>query len=192
MKVRESGMPAVAQWEAFFDPPAILARLGLATVSGDIVEFGSGYGTFTLDAAAGASGTVHALDIDPAMLATVARRAAARELDNVELVERDFMEHGTGLPNESAAAAMLFNILHAANPVALLREARRTVRVGGSIAVIHWNFDPSTPRGPPLAIRPLPEHVAGWAATAGLECGPKVDLPPYHYGFVLRRPESGS
>jgi len=191
MKVRESGMPSGAQWEGYFDPPAVLGCLGLTAVHGDIVEFGCGYGTFTLPAAASASGAVHALDIDPAMLETVARRAAERGLNNIELVERDFMRDGTGLADGSAAIALLFNILHAENPVALLREARRTVRVGGSVAVIHWNYDPSTPRGPPLAIRPLPEHVAAWAAAAGLEPGPKIDLPPYHYGFVLRRPETG-
>lgn len=64
MKGRESGMPDETYWESFFDPygfvEAILGGIDLV----DVVEFGSGYGTFTLPVARLASGVVHALDID--------------------------------------------------------------------------------------------------------------------------------
>ncbi len=43
---------------------------------------------------------------------------------------------------------MLFNILHAAESGALLAEARRVLKVGGKLGVMHWNYDPTTPRGP--------------------------------------------
>jgi hypothetical protein len=54
---------------------------------------------------------------------------------------------------------------------------------------MHWNHDPSTPRGPSMAIRPRPDDCAQWAAEAGLRLasGP-IDLPRYHYGFVFKRP----
>lgn len=48
MKTRESGMPGEALWESFFDPPTVLARLGLTPEARGVVEFGCGYGTFTL------------------------------------------------------------------------------------------------------------------------------------------------
>lgn len=75
MKVRESGMPEEAAWESFFDTDAILHRLGLIAVGGDLIEFGCGYGTFTLPVAQRVGGTVHALDIDAAMLARAVERA---------------------------------------------------------------------------------------------------------------------
>jgi ubiquinone/menaquinone biosynthesis C-methylase UbiE len=181
-------MPDVSQWESYFDPPAVLTRLGLKHIPGDVVDFGCGYGTFTLAIAPAATGTVHALDIDQDMLDVAAARAGKHGIRNIHLIRRDFMQLGSGLGGGAVACALLFNILHAENPVALLDEARRSVRPGGRVGVIHWNHDPATPRGPPLAIRPLPEYVAAWAAQAGLDCGPCIDLPPYHYGFAMTVP----
>jgi len=191
MKVRESEMPELAQWESYFDPPLVIEKLGLGHQTGDIVEFGCGYGTFTIPLAAVTNGTVHAIDVDQAMLDTTARRAAQLGLGNIVFVETDFMRDGCGLADGAAVAVVLFNILHAENPVALLGEARRAVAPGGRIAAIHWNYDPETPRGPPMSIRPLPEDYPRWAEAAGLECGPLIDLPPHHYGYVFRHPLSG-
>jgi len=185
MKIRESGMPEESQWEHFFDPWAVLEQLGLTSACDDVVEFGCGYGTFTLVAARMVSGTVYALDIEQEMLDTVASRADTARLENIKLLRRDFVGQGTGLDDGTADYVMLFNILHAEDPVALLREARRNVKAGGKVGVMHWNYDPDTPRGPPMAIRPRPEDCRRWAEAAGLRCGPLVDLPPYHYGLVL-------
>jgi hypothetical protein len=38
---------------------------------------------------------------------------------------------------------------------------------GGHVAVIHWNYDPQTPRGPPMAIRPRPEIAAAGLGRSG-------------------------
>lgn len=187
MRVRESGMPDRSLWETFFDPPLILDRLGLDRNCRDVLEFGCGYGTFTLPAAARIRGILIALDIDPAMLAAARARAGSAGVTNVEFRERDFVEDGSGLADAAVDYAMLFNILHLEDPVALLREAARNVRADGRLGIIHWNYDPSTPRGPPLAIRPRPAEICEWAECAELECGPAIDLPPYHYGFVLSR-----
>ncbi len=42
MKIRESGMPDEQTWEQFFDPHAILSKLGLNATCSDVVEFGCG------------------------------------------------------------------------------------------------------------------------------------------------------
>ena len=34
----------------------------------------------------------------------------------------------------------------------LLREARRVLEPGGLLGVMHWNYDPATPRGPSMDI----------------------------------------
>ena len=71
MKLRESGMPAQAYWETLLDVPFILDAFGFIadSATGDIAELGCGYGTFTIPLAARIRGTVHALDLDPAMVA---------------------------------------------------------------------------------------------------------------------------
>ena len=84
---------------------------------------------------------------------------------------------------------MLFNILHHADPIALLVEAHRILRAGGKAGVIHWNYDPQTPRGPGMDIRPKPFDMRKWILQAGFQLSEDrfIDLPPYHYGFVARK-----
>jgi ubiquinone/menaquinone biosynthesis C-methylase UbiE len=107
----------------------------------------------------------------------------------VQTRQRDFVAEGTGLPDDSVGYAMLFNILHAENPVSLLCEAFRVLRPGGKVGVIHWNYDPKTPRGPVMNIRPRPEQCQSWTREAGFALTvPFMSLPPYHYGLVGRKP----
>jgi len=189
MKTRESGMPDEAMWDSFFSPAQTLARLGLTRACGDVVDFGCGYGTFTIPAAKIVRGTVHALDIDADMIDATQRKAEAEQLVNVCTVRRDFVAEGTGLAGASVDYAMLFNILHCEEPGVLLDEARRVLRPGGLLGVMHWKYDAATPRGPSMAIRPRPGECKAWAENAGfrLRGAEEVDLPPYHYGLVLER-----
>ncbi|MBE7502759.1 MAG: class I SAM-dependent methyltransferase [Verrucomicrobiales bacterium] len=191
MKVRDSGMPEEALWATFFDAPAILARLGFTDPQADIAEFGCGYGTFTVAAAARTRGTVFAFDIEPAMLEATQAKVRKAGLPNVRAVLRDFATHGTGLADDSVTYALLFNILHAEQPVALLSEAARLLHPGGAVGVIHWNCDPRTPRGPALSIRPRPEQRQGPMCQAGFQlASPVLELPPYHFGLVGRKAHS--
>lgn len=188
MRIRESGMPEQELWASFFDVETILDRLLLRPGCGDIVELGCGYGTFTIAAARRCAGVVHALDIDPAMIRTTAEQARQAGVTNVQASVRDFVATGAGLPDGSIAYAMLFNILHAEEPLRLLAEAYRVLAPGGIVGVIHWNYDPATPRGPSMSIRPRSKDCRRWTQAAGFEVGDLIDLPPYHYGFVGVKP----
>ena len=185
MKIRDSGMPDEATWAGFFDPDAILDRLGLAATAGDVVEFGCGYGTFTIPAARIVDGTVYTLDIEPEMIEQTRRYAADAGVDNIELRLRDFLLTGSGLDDESVGYAMVFNILHLERPESLLGEAFRVLRPGGLLGLVHWNHDQATPRGPAMSFRPRPDQCAAAAEQAGFTMvGQLVDLPPYHWGIV--------
>lgn len=189
MKIRDSGMPEESTWATFFDAHGVLTQLGCDDPTGDIVDLGCGYGTFTLAAAARTRGTVFAFDIEPGMIGATQRKAQAHNLRNVRVLWRDFVADGTGLPDNSAAYAMLFNLLHAEAPVALLREAFRVLHPGGKAGLIHWRWDASTPRGPDLSIRPRPQQCVAWLREAGFALlVPPLDLPPYHYGLVGLKP----
>jgi SAM-dependent methyltransferase len=189
LKVRDSGMPDEEMWTGFFDPAKVLAIFGLDRGVRDLVEFGCGYGTFTLAAAEIAAGTVHALDIDPEMVAVVRQKCDAAGIANVQTEVRDFVAEGTGLADNSMDAALLFNILHHEEPVALMKEALRVLKPDGMLAVIHWNYDPTTPRGPAMEIRPRPEQCIGWGREAGFRFieRNRYDLPPYHYGLLFSK-----
>jgi SAM-dependent methyltransferase len=188
MKVRDSGMPEREYWESLFQIKMFLDLLGVDGGLGDVVELGCGYGSFTLPVARRVRGTVHAYDIESDMIAETRGRADAAGLANVRLELRDVVNNGYGLAEASVDAVLLFNILHAAEPVGLLREAARVTRIGGSVFVAHWRSDVATPRGPALEIRPRPEQIVRWAEQAGgLSAGEALLLPPWHFGVVLTR-----
>ena len=190
-KGRESEMPDESVWQTFFDPDGALRELDCEG-QGDTVEFGCGYGTFTLPAAKMIHGNVVALDIDPEMVLDTRECAARSNTSNVSCIRCDFMVEGTGFPDAVFAYAMAFNILHIENPTQLLGEAIRVLEPGGKLAIIHWKHE-KTPRGPSMAIRPSPDQCRQWGEQVGFEFVRYQVLTgsPWHWGMILRKPECG-
>ncbi len=188
MKTRESGMPSEQMWQTFFSPADTLQALGLRSDMDNVVDLGCGYGTFTIPAAQITSGTVHAFDIEPDMIEKTRRKAERAGLLNISLYLRDFVTDGTGLSDSLADYVMLFNLLHAEHPEKLLQECYRILTSSGLLAIMHWNYDPETPRGPSMDIRPKPEDCVRWAEAAGFSVlVAHIDLPPYHYGIIAQK-----
>lgn len=187
MKGRESGMPGKEAWEGFFEPARLLKVMGLGRHVENVVEFGCGYGTFTIPAARLVSGTVYAIDIDAECIRMTQQEAKRQGIKASKFIERDFIENGTGLEDSSVDYAMLFNILHVEHPLGLLQEARRVLKPDGRVGIVHWNYDPATPRGPSMDIRPTPQQCIQWAQASGFSSPEQLDLPPYHYGIILRK-----
>jgi ubiquinone/menaquinone biosynthesis C-methylase UbiE len=189
-------MPDENVWHSFFDADCIVERLECVKGTTDsIVEFGSGYGTFTLPVARRTSGTVHAFDIEPHLIDLVERKARDSGLGNVRAEARDFVASGTGLPDDSIDHTMIYNLLHIEDPVGLLKEAYRVLKPGGIVSIIHWKYDASTPRGPSMSIRPRLEQCRAWAEAAGFVFLRVQDLSgccEYHYGMLLMRPADAS
>jgi SAM-dependent methyltransferase len=133
------------------------------------------------------SGVVYALDIDPEYVRTVELKARELELDNVVALVRDFISEGSGLGDSSVDFVFLFNILHAENPVDILKEAYRILRLEGRAGIVHWKYDEKILGGPSMDIRPKPEQCRQWAEAAGFHFEKQLDLKPYHYGIVMRK-----
>lgn len=180
-------MPNEKKWAEFFEPEKILCIMELNQNVADVVEFRCGYGTFTMPAAKTAKGIVYAIDIEEEMIKRVAERANEEKLNNIKMLLRDFVNEGSGLEDRSVDYAILFNILHAEKPEELLKEAYRILKPEGKLGVIHWNYDPETPRGPPMTIRPRPEQCIKWAIEAGFKFENRYDLKPYHYSLVFSK-----
>jgi len=109
---------------------------------------------------------------------------------NVRAEIQDFVSQGSGLDSGTQSHAMIFNLLHLEQPLALLREARRTLHDGGTVAVMHWRSDILTPRGPSLDIRPHPEQCHAWLCAAGFSDIRKNNVKascPYHYALLATR-----
>jgi ubiquinone/menaquinone biosynthesis C-methylase UbiE len=187
MKIRESGMPDEEQWDSFFEPKAILEQLGVSEKTKDVADFGAGYGTFTIPAAQLIRGKIYSLDIEPSMVKLVKTKAQELKLSNIVTILRDFISEGSDLNDSSVDFVMLFNILHLEKPTYLLKEAYRILKPSGKVGIIHWNYDPKTPRGPPMNIRPKPEQIRNWAESVGFVFEKQLDLKPYHYALVLTK-----
>jgi ubiquinone/menaquinone biosynthesis C-methylase UbiE len=188
---RESGMPILEQWESYFDADEVVRKLSQHGQRDKCVEFGCGYGTFTLSVA-GLDDVqqIASFDIDDEMLKTTAQRLGERAIAKVTLGERDFLADGCGLPDSWADWGMIFNLLHIEASLDLLAEAHRVIRPGGTLAIMHWRRDIQTPRGPSMAIRPSRDQCQSWAEQAGFqfESAPTFERNPWHWGLKMSRP----
>jgi len=191
MKGRESGMPAESWWSSFYDvEQALDILMGSHIGDGNIVDFGSGYGTFTLPAALRTSGIVSALDIELELIEQLQKKARNLNRLNIEAIRRDFVNDGTGLEPNSQSHVMIYNLLHIENPIILLREANRILKPSGVVSVMHWRSDIPTPRGPSLTIRPSPIQCEQWSANAGfkhIQHLPLGESCPFHFGLSARK-----
>ncbi|PJZ24277.1 methyltransferase type 11 [Leptospira hartskeerlii] len=190
MKVRDSGMPEADYWDSLFDLPLVLERMDLLETKGRIVEFGSGYGTFTLPLAEKNQSEIIAFEIEKDLVLDLEKKALSLGLDHVHPIQKDIIEEGTSFPESFVDYVMIFNLLHHEDPTSILKEAFRILKPRGIAGLMHWNYDPNTPRGPKMEIRPKPEYIYQKAIESGFKIGSEkpIDLPPYHYGFIAKKP----
>ena len=87
------------------------------------------------------------------------RKAKEAGLNTVISERRDFILNGVNLADNVVDYALLFNVLHAENPIKILQEAYRVLSPLGKVGVVHWNYDPTTPRGPSIGSRPRPASL---------------------------------
>ena len=180
-------MPEEVYWESLHDIPLILDQLKIDRAVEHVAELGCGYGTFTLPVARRIHGVVFTFDIERAMIARTLARATDEGVGNINATLRDVLTAGFGLEPECCDAVLLFNILHFPQPEDLVRKAAEVLRPGGRVLAIHRRTDITTPRGPPLHLRPTPADAKRWADAAKLTVTAITELPPWHFGVALTK-----
>ena len=154
--------PARAQ--RLLDPSRLDTQLGeddlvrLLALRGDedVIELGSGPGFYTDRIAALTTGTVYALDIEPAMLESYRSRGVP---ENVQLVLGDVTH--LELPAASLDVAIYISTWHESGGVVDLPVLARALRPGGRLMIADWRKDAeSLDHGPPTNIRFDKEEVA--------------------------------
>jgi ubiquinone/menaquinone biosynthesis C-methylase UbiE len=175
-------------FRSFFDIDLILSELQINTQIKDLVEIGSGYGTFTIPTAKQIKGRLFAFDIEKSMLDIVSQKLINEQINNVILEQRDILAQTTGLADSSIDYVMLFNILHNDSPNDFLNEAHRILKPKGKIGIVHWRSDISTPRGPDLSIRPKPDQILALIDRQKFWIDKEpVIIEPYHYGLLISK-----
>jgi len=128
--------PQREQWQ---QPDRVVAALGLKP--GDIVAdvgAGSGYFTFRLARAVGSGGKVYAVDIQDEMLAYIRAKMQQTGITNIIPVKSTPID--PMLPPGCCNSILLVNTYHElSDPVALLKNLRKALKPGGTLAIVNWN-----------------------------------------------------
>lgn len=150
-------------------PPAeVLAQLRI-TEGMKVADIGAGTGYFSipLAGAVGASGHVFAVDLQREMLDIIQGK-----LESPEALRNISLHQGAAsliaLPDASVDLAFYANVWHEIDDqAAAFREARRILVPGGSIAIVDWRKDKTSPPGPPQEHRISADAVVSFLQANG-------------------------
>jgi SAM-dependent methyltransferase len=173
----------------------ILAAIG-SQPDMEVVDLCCGDGLFTAPLAL-MSRRVIAIDIDPSMLALTRAKIAAVGATNCELLEGD-ANTVAELVRRPVDLVLMANTFHGVpDKTRLARGVAAILKPLGDFAVINWHRRPreetivlGQPRGPNTEMRMRPSDVAITVEPAGLEFADLIELPPYHYGAIFKKPHA--
>jgi len=139
---------------------------------------GTGYFAFPVAERVAPDGKVYALDVEPATIEELRRRAHTRGVTNVApLLSK---EQRIPLPNEGVDDAWSVNTFHEFEaPLAILYEVSRILRRGGKVFLVDWK-PIETPMGPPLEERVPVERIREALRAAGFASVREHGLYRFH------------
>lgn len=134
----------------------------------------------------GKNGKVYAVDILKSALESVENRIRQEGLENIKTVWSNLEIYGaTKIQEASLDIAFIHNVLfHAEEGSSMIKEATRLLKTGGKLMIIDW-LRISSPFGPPLTDRPLPDEIKKLALGAGLQQVDEFSAGPYHFGLIF-------
>lgn len=195
-------MPDREWWSVLWpDPEGVLLKLGVHRGE-TTVDLCSGDGYFTAPLAKlAAPGKVYALEMDPETVDRAREYLSACGSGNCVVIEDD-ARNLAAYVSELAGFALIANTFHGIpepDRRDLVHKVYDRLRPGGRLAIINWHPLPreQTPvlnehRGPPTEMRMSIEQTrAAVERPVGFSVERVVEFPPYHYGVVFTRPNSG-
>ena len=200
--IAEGSFPATAMpdsewWSALWPAPGrVLADLGIEPGL-DVVDLCCGDGHFTAAIAQQAS-RVAAIDIDPRMLELARTKIAAADAGHCTFIEGDAYDLAALVP-WPADLVFMANTFHGVpDKERLARAVAAVLKPNGRFVVLNWHRRPreetqvlGEPRGPKTELRMEPTDVVAALAPCAQRLEHIVDLPPYHYGAILRKADAG-
>jgi SAM-dependent methyltransferase len=191
-----TAMPDADWWQTLWpQPQEVLAAIGIRPDM-EVVDLCCGDGLFTAPLALMCRRVI-AIDIDPRMLALTRAKLSAAGATNYELIEADAYTIAELVPRPVDLVLMANTFHGVPDKTRLARGVAAVLKSPGDFAVISWHRRPreetivlGQPRGPRTEMRMRPSDVATTVAPAGLEFTNLIELPPYHYGAIFRKPSA--
>ncbi|MDP2741392.1 MAG: class I SAM-dependent methyltransferase [bacterium] len=170
--------------EGFFNPEEILKELELREDM-TAAEFGTGAGIFAILLAKKLKqGRVYGLDIQEEKLSALKNRAALEKVENIITIHCDLEAvKGSTFQNNFLDVILICNVLfQAEDKGAIIKEAKRVVKLGGQVLIIDWNdnapFGPKEGRISAIEAKKIAEE-------AGLSLKKEFKAGAYHYGLLF-------
>lgn len=161
--------PARDAWQM---PDRVIQTLALKPGS-LVADIGAGTGYFSMRLAKSA-GKVYAVDIEPAMIEHVKKRAEADKATNVVAVLAG--ADRTNLPEPVDVVLIVDTYHHIPNRVAYFTDLKKLLKPGGRIAIVDFKKD--SPEGPPPEFRFTADQITGEIGQAGYKLVASHDFLP--------------
>lgn len=167
------------------NPNNVLASIGL-NLGFTFVDVGCGDGFFTIPAAkiVGKKGRVFALDSDEEAIASLKKKAAIKNLMNIET--RVGAAEDTVFCEACADMVFYSIVLHDFNdPVKVLTNARKILKPEGRLVDLDWKKQPME-FGPPLSIRFSEEQAIGLIERGGFRVEHRKEASGFLYLIIAK------
>lgn len=154
-----------------------------------VIDCGAGIGSyaFLLAEKVGRHGHVHAFDIQPGLVATLARDAVEHELHHITALTVDLDRESMPLQDASVDGAIVAHVLfQLGDKKHCIQEIARVLKPGGWCAVIEWR-DSFQGIGPQLDYIVPEEQVHTLCDDAGLLYVRSLTVGTFEYGVLFQK-----
>jgi SAM-dependent methyltransferase len=176
--------PKRDEWQM---PSRVIGALALRPDAA-VADVGAGTGYFSLRLAKTVpQGTVYAVDIEPAMLEFIRKRATTDDVTNVVTVKAD--ASSPNIPKPVDAILIVNTYHHLPDRVSYFGALKRSLTPSGTIAIVDYKKD--SPSGPPVEFRFEISHIVSEMASAGYRLEAQHDFLP-RQNFLVFRPDTAT
>jgi cyclopropane fatty-acyl-phospholipid synthase-like methyltransferase len=148
-----------------------------------VADIGAGTGYFSMRLARVPAGiAVFAVDVEPAMIDHLKKRAAAEKADNLTTVLAGATS--PNLPEPVDVVLVVDTYHHLPNRPAYFRDLRKSLKPGGRVAIV--DFRKEAPEGPPVDFRFTPQQIEDEMKQAGYQLEASHDFLPRQHFLIFR------
>jgi cyclopropane fatty-acyl-phospholipid synthase-like methyltransferase len=170
--------PARDRWQM---PDRVIAALALRPGM-RVADIGAGTGYFSMRLARVEGVSVFAVDIEPAMIDHLKKRASAEQLTNVTPLLAGAAS--PNLPSPVDVVLVVDTYHHLPNRPVYFRELRKSLKPGARIAIVDFRKD--APEGPPAHFRFTPQQIESEMKEAGYRLEAAHDFLPRQHFLIFR------